>query len=279
MTEIVLPDIAHFELLAANYDCVLCDIWGVIHDGVTVDMQAVEALQKFKTGGGRVILLTNAPRPAASVARQLAGLGAPDDCGDAIVTSGDVTRKLLQERRAKKIWHLGPERDNGVYAGLSVNLCERQESEVILCTGLFEDDTETPEDYRTIFEECLAAGQEMICANPDLMVDRGGTLVPCAGALAELYGTIGGAVVYAGKPWRPIYDMAMEIAGNIVRDRVLAIGDSIRTDMRGAHNCGFDALFIEGVISATERKDGKTIEAVFTEAGIRPVGVQKSLVW
>ncbi|MBL4759153.1 MAG: TIGR01459 family HAD-type hydrolase [Rhizobiales bacterium] len=279
MTATILTDIEHFEHLAASYECVLCDIWGVIHDGVTVDMQAVEALQNFKKNGGRVILLTNAPRPAQSVARQLADLGAPDDIGDAIVTSGDVTRKLLQERIAKKIWHLGPERDNGVYAGLSVNLCERQESEVILCTGLFEDAAETPEDYREIFENCITRGQEMICANPDLMVDRGGTLVPCAGALAELYNSLGGQVIYAGKPWRPIYDMAMAIAGNIARDRVLAIGDSIRTDMRGAHKCGFDALFIEGAISATERKDGKTIAAVFAEAGIKPVGVQQSLIW
>jgi len=257
----------------------MCDIWGVVHDGVTVDNGAVEALQNFRAAGGRVVLLTNAPRPADSVAAQLAGLGAPENCRDAIVTSGDVTRKLLVERKDSQVWHLGPERDAGVYAGLAINLQPRDKSQVILCTGLFDDTTETPEDYRDMLMEGVARGQELICANPDLMVDRGGTLVYCAGALAELYADLGGTVIYAGKPWRPIYDMALAAAGGVSPDRVLAIGDSIRTDMTGAKMNGFDALFIEGAISATERTGTGSIETEFAKAGITPIGVQKSLVW
>ncbi len=279
-----MQTIDHFGPLAPSYDCLMCDIWGVVHDGVTVDSGAVAALQNFRAGGGRVVLLTNAPRPANSVADQLAGLGAPEDCRDAIVTSGDVTRKLLMERKDSRVWHLGPARDAGVYEGLPVDLQPRDKSQVILCTGLFDDTTETPDDYREVFEESIARGQELICANPDLMVDRGGTLVYCAGALAELYADLGGTVVYAGKPWRPIYDMALIAAGGVSRDRVspdrvLAIGDSIRTDMKGAKLSGLDALFIEGAISATERTGAGSIEKEFAKAGITPIGVQKSLVW
>lgn len=279
MTATILRTIDHFESLAPSYDCLMCDIWGVVHDGVTVDTGAVEALQNFRAGGGRVVLLTNAPRPASSVALQLAELGAPENCRDAIVTSGDVTRKLLRERNDSQVWHLGPERDSGVYEGLPIDLQPRDRSQVILCTGLFDDTTETPDDYRTLFEEGVARGQELICANPDLMVDRGGTLVYCAGALAEFYTSLGGTVIYAGKPWRPIYDIALAAAGGVSPDRVLAIGDSIRTDMTGAQMSGFDALFIEGAISATERTGGGSLEKEFAKAGITPIGVQKSLVW
>lgn len=279
MTATILRTIDHFGSLAPSYDCLMCDIWGVVHDGVTVDTGAVEALQNFRAGGGRVVLLTNAPRPASSVALQLAALGAPENCRDAIVTSGDVTRKLLTERNDSHVWHLGPERDSGVYEGLQINLQSRDNSQIILCTGLFDDTTETPDDYREIFEEGVARGQELICANPDLMVDRGGKLVYCAGALAEFYADLGGTVIYAGKPWRPIYDMALAAVENVAPDRVLAIGDSIRTDMTGAKMNGFDALFIEGAISAIERTSGGSIEKEFEKAGITPVGVQKSLVW
>lgn len=269
----------HVRDIAGRYSCLLCDIWGVVHDGLKADFTAVAALQEFRKTGGRVVLITNSPRPAPGVIIQLGDLDVPADSYDAVVTSGDVTRQLLSERLAKKIWHLGPERDVGVYAGIDINLVARNDADVILCTGLFDDTTETPEDYQDVLTQCAGSGMEMICGNPDLVVKRGDDLIFCAGALAKLYEELGGAVVCAGKPWRPIYDMALAAASNVEPSKVLAIGDSIRTDMTGAVKNGLDALFIEGAISKTEGGAADAISQKLATAGIAPVAIQKQLVW
>jgi len=243
--------------LADRVEVVLSDIWGVVHNGVEAFPEACEALHTYRSRGGTVILITNAPRPADSVQRQLQKLGVADDSYDAIVTSGDLTRHYIASHPGAKVYWLGPERDGGLYRGLDLTLSQLAEADYIVCTGLFDDETESAEDYRPMMREALERKLTLICANPDIVVERGDRLIYCAGAIAELYRELGGEVIFYGKPHRPIYERAIELAaehgGHEIRlDKVLAIGDSVRTDLAGAHGIGIDCLFVTRGIHSEE---------------------------
>ncbi|MFC4170589.1 TIGR01459 family HAD-type hydrolase [Microvirga sp. GCM10011540] len=243
--------------LADRYDLVLCDVWGVLHNGVKAFEPASEALTRFREGGGRVVLVSNAPRPGSAVGTQLDGFGVPRSAYDAIVTSGDLTRLAIEERLDKVVHHIGPPRDWPIYTGLDVRFGSIGEADYVVCSGLEDDETETAEDYRPRLEAMLKRNLWMVCANPDLVVERGHVMVPCAGAIAQLYEEMGGAVFYAGKPHAPVYEraiaMAAELNGReIPKDRVLAIGDAIRTDIAGAAGYGIDSLLIARGIHAEE---------------------------
>ena len=190
--------------LADRVEVVLSDIWGVVHNGVEAFPEACEALHTYRSRGGTVILITNAPRPADSVQRQLQKLGVADDSYDAIVTSGDLTRHYIASHPGAKVYWLGPERDGGLYRGLDLTLSQLAEADYIVCTGLFDDETESAEDYRPMMREALERKLTLICANPDIVVERGDRLIYCAGAVAELYRELGGEVIFYGKPHRPI---------------------------------------------------------------------------
>ncbi|MGH6889050.1 MAG: TIGR01459 family HAD-type hydrolase [Rhizomicrobium sp.] len=236
--------------IADGYDALFCDVWGVLHDGRSARTPAVEALRVFRARRGPVILLSNAPRPAEDVEKQLAQLRVPADCYDAILTSGMLARDELARRadgRELPMLHIGPSRDRGVFAGLSVRCVTTAEAEIALCTGLFDDDTETPEVYRAMLGELKARALTLLCANPDIVVQRGGQLVYCAGAVARLYEELGGTSVYCGKPYRPIYDAALERARALLgrgAPHALVLGDGLETDIRGANAAGFDAVFV-----------------------------------
>lgn len=276
--------IAGLADMAAAYDGLLCDIWGVVHNGVEAHAPALDALVRFRDGGGSVVLVTNAPRPAEEVRRQLRALAVPDRAYDAVISSGDVTRRLLDERKGRSFYHLGPARDRRVFAGFEAGLAPAETAAFILCTGLFDDDAETPENYRGLLARLAGRRLEMVCANPDLVVERGGRLVYCAGALAELYARLGGRVVYAGKPHRPIYDTALSVLSRIrgapvPLRRVLAVGDSVRTDLAGAAGAGLDALFIVGGIHAGEAGGDGAVAHLFEAAGALPRAVMEALRW
>jgi len=280
------PEITGFASLATRYDGVLCDIWGVIHNGVQCFPSAVTALQAYRRQGGVVTLITNSPRLAGGVADQLAGLGAPDDCWDGIVTSGDITRALLMQRAGQSAYHLGPERDRATLSGTGVALTDLGGADFIICTGLFEDDWEGPEDYRDRLVAMQDRGMQVICSNPDLMVQRGTRHVYCAGALAALYEELGGAVIYTGKPWPSIYESALslldESAGRkLDKQRILAIGDGIKTDLAGASRTGIDCLFVLGGIHAAEAEidSGTVLADTLAQAGVSPVARQVQLIW
>jgi HAD superfamily hydrolase (TIGR01459 family) len=279
--------IPHFSTLAPDYDVLLCDVWGVVHNGLAAYAEACDALARFRAGGGTVVLITNAPRPSGWVVRQLDRLGVPRDAYDAVTSSGDVTRDVMAERSGSAVFHIGPERDLSIFEGLDVRFTPMEEAEYVVCTGLFDDTTETPEDYRGMIEAMGRRELFMLCANPDLVVERGNELVYCAGAIADLYVATGGEVLYAGKPHRPIYDAALAAAatarGDQIADkRVLAIGDSLRTDITGARALGLDALFVSGGIHAEELGDRPPTAALaemFATAGIAPQAVTPRLVW
>lgn len=232
--------------IAENYDALICDVWGVLHDGVQAFPGAVEALTKFRQTRGKVVLLTNAPRPPAEIQISLRGFGVPDEAYDAIVSSGGAAREELIRKAhgaPLKMMHLGPERDTPVFNDLDIELTGASEAEIVLCTGLFDDDTETPDDYAGYLAEMKAHNLVMICANPDLFAPRAGVLVHCAGGIAKAYEKIGGEVIYYGKPKPAIYHETIAAAGGADK-RILVIGDAMETDMAGANAMGLDALFI-----------------------------------
>jgi len=242
--------------ISGEYDAVLCDLWGVYHNGVRPHEAAVAALQAYRERGGIVALLTNAPRPYFSVAQQLARMGAPEDTHDLIVTSGDATVAALRAGAfGARAYHIGPERDDDLFEELDIDKTTLEEADFILCSGLFDDGSETPEDYADTYRAAHARGLVMVCANPDIVVDRGERRIWCGGALAQAYERAGGKARYFGKPHRPIYDLALEKiaahAGRAIKPgRILAIGDGPTTDVKGALDNGFDCLFIAGGLGA-----------------------------
>lgn len=253
--------------LADRYDVLLCDVWGVIHNGRASFPAACAALARWRAERGPVILISNSPRPAESVVPQLDELGVPRASWTTLVTSGDATRTLLAARAPGPAWTIGPERDAPLYEGLGLRFADPGTAAFISCTGPFDDETETPEDYRARFETALARDLEMICANPDLVVQRGDRLIYCGGALAELYAAMGGRTLMAGKPHGPIYELALALGAQLLdrplaRDRVLAIGDGLATDVRGANVQGLDVLFIAGGIHGAEILGGAALDAV-----------------
>jgi HAD superfamily hydrolase (TIGR01459 family) len=231
--------------IAPNHDALICDVWGVIHDGQRHHPAAAEALFRFKESHGPVILLTNAPRVPAEVAAQCASYGLPDGCYDAIVSSGGAARDELVRRSAAHtlpLYYIGPDRDLPMIQGLDIARTGIDEAEVALCIGLVDDLHETPDDYADRLAAMKARGLTMLCANPDLVVHRGADLLYCAGSLAQNYAALGGDVIYYGKPHLPVYEAALKAAGNPAKP--LAVGDGLLTDIRGANKAGLDVLFI-----------------------------------
>lgn len=281
--------ITSFGQLAGNYDAVLSDVWGVVHNGVIATPSACEALTRFRENGGTVILITNAPRPGATVIKFIDKVGVPHGAYDGIVSSGDVTRSVMQQRPQKNVFHIGPERDLPIFDGLDLDFVPLEKADYVVCTGLNDDEVETPEHYRALLTDIRKRNLFLLCGNPDLVVERGEKLIYCAGALADLYGSLGGEVLYAGKPHRPIYDLALARVGQargkpVERRRVLAIGDSIRTDLTGATDYGLDCLFVTAGIHAEElggreTPDPAVLSKMFAGAGIAPKAVTRRLVW
>jgi HAD superfamily hydrolase (TIGR01459 family) len=282
------PLIRHFSAMARDYDVALCDVWGVVHNGVEAFADACHALAQFRRAGGTVILITNAPRPGALVMTLLDRLKVPRDAYDAIVSSGDVTRSIIAARGSETLYHIGPPRDVPMFDGLAA-LAPIESADYVVCSGLFDDTTESPHDYRDLVAALRARDLPMVCANPDVVVERGDKLVYCAGAIADLYAAAGGNVIYAGKPFRPIYEEALAAARaargrETERARVLTIGDSVRTDLQGAANFGVDCLFMTGGIHAEELggrdHPGTTVLTdIFASAGLTPKAVMRRLVW
>lgn len=278
--------IEHMRDLVADVDVLLSDIWGVVHNGLVAFPEACEALHTFRQRGGTVVLITNAPRPADSVQRQLRKLGVADETYDAIVSSGDLTRHFVADHPGKTMFWLGPERDNSIYRGLEAVFAPIEKADYIVCTGPFDDETETPEDYRAMMEQARTRNLPLICANPDIVVERGDRLIYCAGAIAELYRELGGEVIFYGKPHRPIYERAMALAeerrqAKVSPRRVLAIGDSVRTDLTGAHGFGINCLFVTRGIHAEEFQGVDALDpaAVKELFGHPPLALTRELRW
>ncbi|TKW66964.1 MAG: TIGR01459 family HAD-type hydrolase [Paracoccus denitrificans] len=249
--------------IATNYDVLFCDLWGCVHNGIKAYPSAVQALQDFRAGGGRVCLMTNAPRPADQVVASFARLGVPDGAWDVVATSGDAAQDaLFAGAVGRKVWHIGPAKDDSFFDAPpqwsdapAIERVPLDEAQGIVCTGPFNEDTETPEDYRAQLMLARERGLKLLCANPDIVVDLGDRRIYCAGAIAEFYQQIGGESLYFGKPHPPIYDLARRLLNLTEGARILAIGDGIRTDIAGAVGEGIDSVFITGGLAAEELGD------------------------
>lgn len=236
-----------------RYSAVFCDLWGCLHNGVAAYPAAIKSLQDFRTKGGRVILLTNAPRPKSDVMAQLTRMGVPQDAWDDIVTSGQATQyAMLGGLIGTDIHHIGAKKDLRFFTDFdadmpkaSINRVAINQSTGIICTGLANDATESPDDYRAVLLQAKTLDLPMLCANPDVTVHVGDKLLYCAGALAKDYQAMGGKVFYFGKPYPPIYDLARQkLASWDVEGNILCIGDGINTDVLGASGEALDCLYI-----------------------------------
>lgn len=280
--------VEHLRELTENVDVIISDIWGVIHNGVVSFPRACEALQEFRARGGTVIMLTNSPRPADAVQMQLRDLKIADHTYDAIVSSGDLTRNYVTAHAGQSVFQIGPDRDGPTLDGLQIQLAPLDRADYIVCTGLVDDEVETAEDYRTTLLQARDRNLTMICANPDIVVERGDRLIYCAGAIAELYRELGGDVIFYGKPHPPAYHRAIELAAgargsSTPAQRMLAIGDSVRTDLAGANGMNIECLFVtRGIHSAdfagSHEIDPFTSTRLFGEVK-PPFAITHDLTW
>ncbi len=279
--------------LSDRFPVWLCDVWGVVHDGRQVYPLAAEALIKHREAGGCVVLITNAPRPSRVIVPQMRAFGVPREAHDAVVSSGDVTRELVRRLAGSNVFHLGPGEDASLLEGLPVNWTNLEDAQAVLCTGLNNDGrgrgrAELPEDYRPVLSKMQKMNLPFICANPDRVVAVGGILYPCAGALAAIYEELGGTVEMAGKPYPPIYQVALQHASGILkrqicRSQVLAIGDGLPTDVEGARGNDIPVHFITGGIHAADHEsvDASSVasELAVKMPGLRVAGVAERLIW
>jgi len=287
MTTPALPN--GLSEIAALYDVLLCDVWGVVHNGRQSFPRACEAMARFEAERGPVILITNAPRPNAPILEQLDGLKVPRAAWSRVVTSGDATRELLTQRAPGPVYKIGPERDWPLYHDIALEEAELDQAAFICCTGPFDDENDQPEDYREGFVGAVARGLEFICANPDIVVQRGDTLIYCAGALAQLYQSLGGKVLMAGKPYPSIYELALTEAAHRLSkpldpSRVLCVGDGLPTDVRGANAQDLDVLFIaNGIHGAEAVASGglrpEVVADLLRQEGLHARWAMTDLVW
>ena len=275
--------------LASGYDAILSDVWGVVHNGVAPHRSACEALTAYRENGGRVVLITNAPRPSGPIIDMLDALSVPRSAYDAIVSSGDMTRLMLEDYRGRTVHYVGPPGENdALFEGLDITLGSAEQAVALVVTDLDTDD-DTPDMYADRMALWLKRNLPMIVANPDRVVEHGDRILYCGGALADLYEARGGRILMAGKPYRPIYTEALRLAeaaagGALDKSRVLAIGDSVRTDAIGAAGFGVDFLFITGSIHAEEldafgNPDPDAIRDLVAPSGANLAGYMARLAW
>jgi len=281
--------IERFSSISDRYDGIICDVWGVLHNGARVTRQAAEALAAARRRGLKVVMLTNAPRMPENVAQFIDQLGGAPEAFDAIIASGGVTRELIAAEGARRYHHIGPARDTNIFTGLAGRPAPLSEADYVVCTGLIDDETETAETYRAQLEAMRQRGLTMICANPDIVVERGHRLIPCAGAIADLYEKIGGRVTWVGKPHGLVYDIARReierlLGRPVEKSRILGIGDALRTDVAGAAGYGIDCLFVlDGIHSADLGALGRdfssaAVNALLERSTVRPTYATVALV-
>lgn len=291
-----LSSLSGLREVVGNYHGIICDVWGVLHNGVAATQGAWEALLAARRAGLPIVLLTNAPRPSQLIADQLQEFGIPAKCYDYIISSGSVCRAEIEKEGNKPFFHIGPERDLPLFEGLEVQPSRFEDAQYIVCTGLFYDETERAEDYHRLLVAALNKRMRLFCANPDLVVDRGNRIIPCAGAIGDFYEKMGGQTIWIGKPKPYVYILSRQLiaserklksqSSNTTGPlRILCIGDSLRTDVAGAKEAGCDSLMTLAGIHAREvllfgaSYDRDRLESLCQYHKARPTMVMPTLLW
>ena len=286
-----VPLIPGLSAVADRYDGFLIDLWGVVHDGIRAFPGVVDCLSRLRAAGKPTCLLSNAPRRVPAVRDKLRAVGVPDDAYDRVMSSGEATHEALRDRTdpahavlGDRFVHIGPPRDDDITAGLPLTeVTDPTAAGFVLCTGV-DDFDDTLDQYTPQLDRCLAAGLTMVCANPDLVVMVGDTRAICAGTMADYYARRGGRVLYHGKPHRGVYDRCRALLGDLPANRILALGDSLHTDLAGAKAAGMDALFVASGIHADEvmtdgHPDPHRASGLLAAAELRPIGLIDEMVW
>jgi HAD superfamily hydrolase (TIGR01459 family) len=279
-----IPILNGLAEIAAGRKAWFCDVWGVLHDGLKPFQPAIDACRAFMRQGGQVVLVSNSPRTSPPVAAHLNNVGVPRDSYTTLVTSGDVTRGFVETYAAEPMFHLGPDRDKCLFEGLKLQFVSARSAKVAVCTGFFDEDQETVEDYEPMLASLAARKVPMICANPDLIVERGPRIIPCAGLLAKRYVELGQTVIQAGKPYAPIYEAAQQkLSRPMPKSAILAIGDGTGTDIQGAAAQGIDAIYVASRVNMRDIDErGLTqdsLDALFAGKPFRPVAAMAQLRW
>ena len=280
-----IPILGGLSEIASRYDAAICDVWGVVHNGREPFRSAIDAMRRFRAERGPVVLLSNAPRPEDGVKAMFDRLAIPHDFYDAIVTSGGEARADLMRRTENggtlKLFYLGPPRDHPLFEGLNVAIVGPEDAELVLCTGFYDDENETADDYRDLLENFKRRRLPFLCANPDIVVQRGDRLIYCAGAIARLYESMGGDVVYYGKPYAPVFEASIrEARKRGPAAKPLVIGDGLETDIVGANRLNLDALFVLGGIHRAEfLADPSAARELLSDSGAQAIGIILELKW
>jgi HAD superfamily hydrolase (TIGR01459 family) len=268
-----LKKLNHLAEIYKNYDTYIIDLWGVIHNGVELNSKAVEVVKNLTQSRKKVVFLSNAPRPSKDVKKFLQGLKMEDKYLQNIMTSGEAAMLALQkERYGKFFYHLGPERDNSVFFQIRENKTTIEKCNFILCTGLFDNKEEDLDYYKKLLKDHTS--KKLICTNPDLTVHRGDVEEYCAGSIAEIFKTLGGEIIYFGKPYKEIYKMCFS-----KEEKVIAIGDNLNTDIRGANNMHIDSIFISNGVHRAEFKDENELLALSSKYKVKASYYQSQLIW
>ncbi len=268
-----MRNLNHLSEIFQSYETFVIDLWGVIHNGITLNSKAIEVIENLQRKSKKIVFLSNAPRPSSKVIEFLKKMQMSDKFLTNVITSGEAAMYAINQNKfGKNFYHLGPSRDNSIFEKVQKYRTELENCDFILCTGLFDEHDEDLSYYEKLLKKYTT--KKLICTNPDLIVHRGNVEELCAGAVAKVFESLGGSVVYYGKPHKEIYKMCFN-AG----EKVLAIGDNLRTDIKGANNLNIDNLFIYNGVHRNELKDSQDLENLFKKYNVKVNYYQKELKW
>ena len=263
----------HLSKIYSSYDTFIIDLWGVMHNGISLNKKAMEVVKKLTLKSKKIVFLSNAPRPSLNVKEFLMNMKMEEKYLKNIVTSGEAAMSAINQNRfGKFFFHLGPDRDEPIFRQVKKNQTSIEKSEFILCTGLFDEHEGDLDYYKNLLKDHLS--KKLVCTNPDLTVHRGNSEEYCAGLIAQIFESMGGEVIYYGKPYKEIYKMCFKN-----QERVLAIGDNLRTDIKGANNLKIDSIFILDGVHRQEYKSENELETLFEKYKVRPEYFQTILNW
>ena len=268
-----MRNLNHLSEIFNSYDTYIIDLWGVMHNGISLNAQAVEVIENLNKNSKKIVFLSNAPRPSIKVVEFLKKMQMDDKFLSNVITSGEAAMLAVNSNKfGKKFYHLGPVRDNSIFLKVQENKTTLENCDFILCTGLFDKQEDNLEYYKNLLKDYT--NKKLLCTNPDLVVHRGNIEELCAGSIAKTFESIGGEVIYYGKPYKEVYEMCFKQG-----EKVLAIGDNLRTDIKGANNLNIDSLFIYSGIHRNEFKTNKELLELLKRYDVQTNYFQKELKW